>query len=89
MAPDELGIGGGEALQEALGDEANLDVAMVGAKFASDGASVVIALAVEELIASSAPGGMHIHHPEVIGPGAEGVEGVLATPPTTNGTRGA
>src|ERR1700678_3604783 len=62
MAPDEFGLNSGEALQEALGDEADLDVAMIGGELAADAA---------------APGGVHIHHPEVVGPGAEGVEGLL------------
>ena len=77
MAPDELGIGGGEALQEALGDEADLDVAMIGGEFAPDGAAVVFAFVMKVLVAVAAPGGVHIHHPEVVGPGAEGVEGLL------------
>jgi len=77
MPPDERGIGGGEALQEALGDEADLDVAMIGTEFAPDGAAVVITFIVKELIAAAARGGMHIHHPEMVGPSAEGVESLL------------
>jgi len=77
MSPNEFGTGGGEALQEALGDEADLDVAVIGGDFAPDGASVVIAFVMKVLVTIAAPDGVHIHHPEVVGPGAEGVEGLL------------
>lgn len=33
MFPDELGLNGREALQETLGDEAELDVATIGGEF--------------------------------------------------------
>ena len=70
MAPDELGLNSGEALQEALGDEADLDVAMIGGEFAPDGASVVIAFIVEELITQ--PGSQRRRNgtrAEPVGPG--------------------
>jgi hypothetical protein len=45
----------GEALQEALGDEADLDMTMIGGEFAANGLAVVVAFSVEELIAVTAP----------------------------------
>ena len=42
MAPDELGLKGGEALEEALGEQADLDMAVIGGEFAADGAAVGI-----------------------------------------------
>src|ERR1700678_592607 len=77
MTPDELGIGGGEALQEALGDEADLDVAVIGREFAPDGVAVGFAFAMKVLVTVAAPCGVHFHHPEVVGPGAEGIESLL------------
>ena len=77
MAPDELGLDGREALEEALGHQAELDVAMIGGELAADGDAVSVRLAVERLVAVAAPDGTHICHPKVIGPGAEGVEGLL------------
>jgi len=77
MAPDELGVDGREALQDALGHQAGLDVAMIGGELAPDGGAVSVGLAVEILVAVAAPNGAHVCHPKVIGPGAEGVEGLL------------
>ena len=77
MVPDKSGLSGRKALQEALGDKADLDVPVVGGKLAADGGSIVLGLMMEELVAGATADGFHLHHPEVIGPGADGVKGVL------------
>lgn len=77
VAPDELGGSRGEALQEALGNEADLNVAVIGGELSANGDSVEFGLAMKELIAGAAADGLHIHHPEVIGPDADGMESVL------------
>jgi hypothetical protein len=48
-SPDQLGSRGGEDLKEALGDESELDVAMVGREFPADGVAVGIRFAVQVL----------------------------------------
>ena len=75
--PDEAGVGGGEELGEPLGDESDLDVAMIGGDFAADGISVVIRLPMEVLVSVAAVDGDHGFHPEAIGIGAEGVDGLF------------
>src|SRR5471032_1445782 len=74
LVPDERGLGGGEALQEALGDEAELDVAMVGGQLAADPGAVGGGPAVEKLVAVAAFERGHLLHPKMIRPGAEGVQ---------------
>jgi hypothetical protein len=44
--PSQFGFDSGEYLQEALCDESELDVAMVGGDFSPDGVSVSIGFAV-------------------------------------------
>jgi hypothetical protein len=39
-APDQLGRGGGEDLEQTLGDETELDMAMVSRELAADGVAV-------------------------------------------------
>src|SRR5438105_11288501 len=48
-SPDQLGLRGGEDLKEALGDESELDVAMVGCDLSADGVAVVIRFVVQVL----------------------------------------
>ena len=40
VTPDQSRVEGGEALKKALGDEADLDVAVVGVELAADGGAV-------------------------------------------------
>src|ERR1035437_4205919 len=52
--PDHFGMRCGEYLQEALCDDSELDVAMVGGYFAWDGASVSIRFAVHVVVSAAA-----------------------------------
>ena len=36
VAPDQSGLGGGEALRQALGDQSDLDVAVISVELAAD-----------------------------------------------------
>ena len=54
-SPDQLGLRGGEDLKEALGDESELDVAMIGCDLSADGVAVVIRFVVQVLVAAHAP----------------------------------
>ena len=45
-----MGCGGGEDLQQALGDETKLDVAMIGSDLAADGVAVVLRFVVQVLV---------------------------------------
>ena len=67
----------GEYLQEALCDDSELDVAMVGGDLASDGASVSIRFAVQVLVSPDAPYWRHGRHPEVVAIGADDTECLL------------
>jgi len=64
-------------LEEALGDESDLDVAVIGVQLAADGGAVGGGLVVEELIPLKSAQRGHGAHPEVISPGADGVEGLF------------
>lgn len=64
-------------MKESLGDEAELDVAMVSIEFALDAFSVFEGFAVKVLISRFAGDGFHGHHPEVVGEGAEGAKCLL------------
>src|SRR6516165_2720822 len=76
-APDQLGRSGGEDLEQALGDETELDMAMVGRELAADGVAVGLRPAMEVLVATHAAKGRHGGHPEVIGIGTEDADGLL------------
>lgn len=81
VAPDQSRVEGGEASEQALGDEADLDVAVIGVAFSADGRAVgrghVIVM--DELAALKPAERRHRAHPEMIGPGADGVECLLET----------
>ena len=77
VTPDQGRVGGGEALEEALGDESDLDVAVIGVQLAADGGAVGCGFAMEELVALEPAQGRHALHPEMIRPGADGVEGLF------------
>ena len=76
-SPHQLVFGGGKDLQQALGDEAELDVAMVGGDLAADGVAVFLRCVVHRLVAADGAYRRHISHPEVIGIGADAVDGLL------------
>ena len=67
MTPDEPGLEGGKTLQDALGDESDLNVPMIGGELAADPVAIFFGLAVEELIAVPALDRPHGPHPEVNG----------------------
>ena len=77
VAPDEAGDGRCECDEDALGDESELDEAVVGVEFCADGVAVVLRFAVHVLVAAPALDGGHGAHPEVVGEGAQNVKGVL------------
>lgn len=77
MAPDRRRVGGGEALGQALRDEPDLDVAVIGVELAADGGAVGCGFAVEELVALEPAQWGHRSHPEMMGPGADAVEGLF------------
>lgn len=79
MAPDQSRVEGGEALEQALGDEADLDMAVMGGEFSADGRAVGRGFVMEELVALKSAGRRHRAHPEMIRPGADAVERLLET----------
>ena len=64
-------------MQEALGDETELDAAMLSSDLSADGVAVGIGFVVQVLVAANAPLWCHGRHPEVIGIRADGLEGLL------------
>lgn len=48
--PDERWEGGREVLEHALGDEADLDIAMISVEFAADGIAVFFGFMMEVLV---------------------------------------
>ena len=54
LLPYQIGLGRGEDLKQALGDESELDVAMIGRDLSADGIAVVGGLAVQILVAAHA-----------------------------------
>ena len=75
--PNQGGSRRGDALQDTLRDESDLDETMVGGEFAPDGVAVPIGLAVEILIARAGADFVHGPHPEVVAVGAQGANGLL------------
>ena len=64
-------------MKDTLRDESDLDVAMVGGQLAPDGVAVGVCLAVEILITRAGADLVHGPHPEVVGVGAEGANGLF------------
>ena len=54
-SPDQLECGRGKNLKQALGDEPELDVSLVGRDLAADGVAVGIRLVVRVLVAANTP----------------------------------
>ena len=79
MAPVQSGLGGGEALKQALGDQSDLDVAGKSVELAAEYVAIGFGFAVEELVALKPAQGRHGTHPEVIRPSADSVERLLET----------
>jgi hypothetical protein len=70
-------LGCGESLQQALCDEAKLDVALICVDLASDGVAVSLGFAVQVLIAAYPAHRRHGRHPEVIAIGADDAQRLL------------
>ena len=77
VLPDQRRLSGGEALEQALRNEPDLDVPVIRVELAPDGRAVAFGFVMEMLVALKPPQRGHAAHPEVIGPGADGVQGLL------------
>ena len=77
MGPDELRGGDGDAVENPLGDEADLNVAMVGVDLSADCGAIGFRLAMEMLIAGAGVDPGHGGHPEVVGVNAESADGLF------------
>ncbi len=77
VEPNGPAEGHGQILQQALGDQAQLDVALVSGQFAAKVLAVIVGLTVRMLRAVAAPDRVHVLHPEVVGVSADGVDGLL------------
>ena len=77
MRPDEIRNGDGEALKDALSDEADLNVAMIGVQLSTDGVTIGFSLAMEILVTGTARDAVHGPHPEMVGIHADGADGLL------------
>jgi hypothetical protein len=64
-------------LEETLSDAPKLNVAVIGIHFATNESAVVVGFHVKILISGASREGSHGFHPEVIGVGTKGVEGLL------------
>ena len=61
-------------LEDALGDTAELDVSMVGRHLAKHRLSIPRTSVMQVLIAGTPLDGIHVHHPEMVGVGTQGVD---------------
>ena len=64
----------GDALEKSLGDDAKLDVAMVGGEFPAHLIALGIGFPMRMLVAGTARPGFHGRHPEMITVGSNGVD---------------
>jgi hypothetical protein len=79
IEPDGAAEAHGQILEQALGEQAQLDVPYIGSQLAADRLAIAFGLAVGMLRAVAAPDRFHVLHPEVIGIGADGVDGLFET----------
>jgi hypothetical protein len=68
---------GGENLKQSLGDESELDVAVIGIEFAPDAITVVSRFSMGILVAAFSFDGRHGRHPEVICESSDNTQGLL------------
>ena len=66
-----------QILQQPLGDATELDVAMVGGEFTVYVIAVRFGFAMQILITGAASDRRHGHHPEMVGIGAQRMQGLL------------
>ena len=77
MTPDDARVENSEALEKSLGDDTELDVAMVGGELPAQLIAIGVGFAVGILVAGTARPGFHGRHPEVITVGSNGVDGLF------------
>ena len=77
MAPDGRSAEKRYDLKDPLGDEAVLNMTVVGGEFPTDLIAVLGGLAMEVLVTGPARAWCHGGHPEVITVGADGVDGLF------------
>ena len=75
--PDQIRRCGGENLKQSLGDESELDVAVIGIEFAPDAITVVSRFSMGILVAAFSFDGRHGRHPEVICESSDHTQGLL------------
>ena len=76
-APSQLRNRCREDLEQSLGDETELNVAVIGRQLASDGLAVGWSFHMEILVSAFSPDRRHGGHPEVIGEGADDAQCLL------------
>ena len=77
LTPDDARVEDGEALEKSLGDDTELDVAMVGGEFTADLIAIGVGVPVGVLVAGTAWPRFHGRHPEMIAVGSDGVDRLL------------
>lgn len=78
-SPDVTVVEYREVSEQALEDEADLNIAFVSGDLAADLNMIEFIFAMEILVAIPAAEGSHIPHPKVVGVGADGVDSGLET----------
>jgi hypothetical protein len=69
----QIGDGDGEALKDALSDEADLNVTVISGELSSNTVTIGGGFAMQVLVTGTAGNAVHGGHPEVIGVNADGV----------------
>ena len=77
IEPDDASETQRQILEQSLGDEAQLNVPLVSRELAADVLPVKFGLALHILLTAAAVDRGHVLHPEVIGVGPDGVNGLL------------
>ena len=77
--PTEAAQADGQVNHQSLGNETQLDVALIGSEFAAHPLPVAFGFTVQVLVAVAPTEGSHRWHPKVISIGAQGVNGLLET----------
>ena len=77
MTPDDARVEDGKALEKPLGDDPELDVAMVGGEFTAQLIAIGVGFPVGILVAGTACPRFHGRHPEMIAVGSNGVDRLL------------
>src|SRR5271167_2903094 len=75
--PTDTTQANGQVNHHSLGDEAQLDVALISGEFASNRLAVAFGFAMHVLVAAATADRGHDLHPKVIGIGAQSMNGLL------------